>query len=321
MRRLLRTLLLLGGASLASGCWNFSDDLRVCQQHDRCVEPPKAFTLVQLFPGVELNAIWGRSETQLYAVGARGRLLEGNGQSFAVNPSFSTTTTADCYGLFGRGTDELYVTGQSSTLQHWNGGRWTSEAPAGVDLFSIWGEASPTGDVYAVGSPSSGTGGIIYRHTGTGWAKELDTPTRLLGVWHDGVRAWAVGINGQILQRDGASWTSMSGATDVSLNAIWGAAPDDLWAVGTYGAALHWNGSQWTATQTGTSTPLLGVWGNAPDNVWASGQAGLVLQWNGRVWRQHPTTITEHLYGDWVSPTGTVWLAGSAGGIYRSDAK
>ncbi len=317
------------GLFLLSGCWNFAEDLQSCQRLGRCgaelvdagSSGPRVFEEQHRETQVDLNTIWGPSEEEVYVVGGKARFLRrGSGGGFSSVVPFPSSE--HLYGLFGRANGELYVSGTQGFLARFDGTGWVSEGPSGNELYAVTGAPQPGGELYAVGERSAALGtGVIFRRAGGGWVEDHTTTAgKLLGVWHDGNQAWAVGENGIILRRSAGVWAPVPGAGSTVLIDVWGAAADDVWAVGMDGKVLHWNGTQWSLSNTGTAAHLRGVSGSGPSDVWVVGDAGLVMQWDGQQWRVHPTQISETLYGVWVSPAGAVWAVGSAGGIYRALA-
>jgi hypothetical protein len=101
-----------------------------------------------------------------------------------------------------------------------------------------------------------------------------------------------------------------------ALDAVWGAAADDVWAVGAAGTILHWNGAAWSPSASGTTTELEDVWGSGPADVWAVG-AGVVLHWDGQTWSKvvaalgtDLTTESLPLRRVWGTSATDVWALG-----------
>lgn len=91
----------------------------------------------------ELNAVWGSSAADIWAVGAAGALAHWTGASWA-NASGST---ASLNGVWGSGSSDIWAVGASGTLLHWNGSSWASvssgttnplNALTGTSASSIW---------------------------------------------------------------------------------------------------------------------------------------------------------------------------------------
>ena len=116
-------------------------------------------------------------------------------------------------------------------------------------------------------------------------------------------------------------WSWCRPGPAVGLDAIWGAAGDDIWAVGDRGTILRWNGSTWiTVTEVGSPAPgdLHDVWGETagskygPESVWVVGDAGVVRRFDGTAWRIADAESRYSLRGVWGSPSGVLRVVGGA---------
>ena len=67
--------------------------------------------------GADLNAVWGSSATDVYAVGSSGTILHFDGNAWQAIPS---GTTATLYGVGGSSATDVYVTGDG-TILHYDG--------------------------------------------------------------------------------------------------------------------------------------------------------------------------------------------------------
>jgi len=54
----------------------------------------------------------------------------------------------------------------------------------------------------------------------------------------------------------------------LTLNGIWGSAPDNVWIVGSPDIDLHWDGSRLVTGKVDTRQSLFGIWGSGEDDVW-----------------------------------------------------
>ena len=68
----------------------------------------------------------------------------------------------------------------------------------------------------------------------------------------------------------------------VSLNGVWGAAPDDVWIVGSPDLTLHWDGATLATGKTDSRQTLFGVWGSGKSDVWTF-SAGNAM-WHSSGW-------------------------------------
>lgn len=159
--------------------------------------------------------------------------------------------------------------------------------------------------------------------------------------------------------QDAGVWEEVESPTTQQLDAIWGAAADDIWAVGHGGVAIHYDGAAWTASSTGTSAVLYSVWGapsgkfwaggddtmirweggqwvpdpwftgrsiaqirgSGADDVWVALSAESVLaHWDGASWSEVAAPEDEFISALWVPAPGQVWAMGLERGVYRRSA-
>ena len=97
------------------------------------------------------------------------------------------------------------------------------------------------------------------------------------------------------------------------LNAVWGAAADDIWAVGALGVILHWDGTSWKGADSGTTRQLNSVWGGSAGDVWTVGVLGTILRLGGGVWQNFPGGTSYDLMDVWGSAQNDVWAVGDPG--------
>lgn len=210
--------------------------------------------------GVNLKGIWGSSASNIFAVGASGRILRYNGSAWAVQ---TTPRTETLNGVWGSSATDIWAVGNSYrvsgtnyyTLLHTtNGGtNWTNYTMTnGRNLYGVWG--SSASDVYAMGES-----GTILHYNGTSWSAMI-TPSNqvtLTGVWGTGGTDWAGGdrvyavgyrssggSSGVVWYYDG-TWHNMNCGTTKALSGIWGSAPDNIYAAGeatTGGTLVHYDG-------------------------------------------------------------------------------
>ena len=74
------------------------------------------------FPqGNNLNAIWGNSNDEMFAVGNLGTLFYYNGRSWT---EVKTETNKDLNSIWGSSPNNIFVVGHSGTILHFNGNQW-----------------------------------------------------------------------------------------------------------------------------------------------------------------------------------------------------
>ena len=281
-----------------------------------------------------LHGIWGSSPTQVFAAGAGGTILGYNGSSWTSIASDATSnlwdlwgssgadihgaaeatagtgqrihfdgtawrhdsvpSTASMYSVWGTSPSNIYFSGSSGTLLHFDGvSSWTPiETGTLSPLLGIWGSAP--NDVYIVGLNGTALhfdGQTVTPMALPGLTVQSSGATESLGaVWGSSAKdVWIGGgdSSGDLWHFDGAQWTkstlwSVPGAVGVGITGLWGASSSDLWAVGGNNA-YHFDGAAWTSVPLPTTgATLIRVWGAGSLNVFATGVsngAGVILRY------------------------------------------
>jgi hypothetical protein len=167
-----------------------------------------------------LNALWGSSTTNIYAVGSSGTILSFNGTSWKlVTPAI---TSVDLYCIWGSSANDILVGGYLGKLFRYNGIAWQSLSLTSQDLRAIWG--SSDSDVYATGSH-----GDILHYDGTTWKTvTISSGVQLNTLWGSAADdVFAAGKNGKIFHYydNGVSlgWHDITpGLSIYDINAAWG---------------------------------------------------------------------------------------------------
>ncbi|GAA3341201.1 hypothetical protein GCM10020358_31650 [Amorphoplanes nipponensis] len=254
-------------------------------------------------------------------------------------------------------------------IERWNGISWSTvtspnATPYYNELRDI--DATSATNAWAVGYANGAPGvngqprnTLAMRWNGSRWSV-VPTPQpgtnlrQLYGVKAFGPSdAWSVGwyhdasFHGEalLLHWNGTAWTQVTapdpGTSGNSLEAVAGAAPDDVWAVGSYTdsgdsgvlghpLALHYDGARWTRAelppQSGSGTFLHSVTALSPDDVWAVGSRNgyhepAAYHFDGAAWSEVPISVATGtgnnvLYGVAGTAANQVWAVGytSSGG-------
>ncbi len=170
-------------------------------------------------PGVpataDLNAIWGTSATDLFAVGAGGVILRYNGSTWQT---MTSNTSNALNGVWGSSGTNILAVGGNRTVMRYNGTSWASAnsgVPTGAVLNDVW--VSSDTLAYAVGN-----GGVILRWNGTSWSSMTSGTTVNLydidgssgTIFAGGGMAISDGIggscDGRVLRLDGSTWTDLA---------------------------------------------------------------------------------------------------------------
>lgn len=139
--------------------------------------------------------IGGTGANDLWIVALDDTLLQWNGAFQLVAATLPVAVVSFELGLWARGPQDFWVTGDAGVLYRYTSGAWTS-VDTGTDnlLRNVWG--LNTGTMWAVGNR-----GTIARFDGASWSVLEDTtPRTLLSVWGaSATDAWAVGEGGTVL--------------------------------------------------------------------------------------------------------------------------
>jgi serine/threonine protein kinase/tetratricopeptide (TPR) repeat protein len=266
------------------------------------------------WPAWSLYGVWGSAPDDIFAVGAGGKVLHHDGESWQA---MTLPTEISLRGVWGSGPDDVFAVGEGGTILHHDGQSWRAlTVPTAAILSGVWG--SGPDDVFAVGE-----GGTILHYDGQSW-QGMPSSTRawLSGVWGSGPDdVFAVGEDGTILHYDGQSWRAMPSSNDAWLYGVWGSEPDDVFAVGYGGTVVHWDGQSWQGMPSFTRAKLSGVWGSGPDDVFAMGQGSTILHWDGKSWRTMESPAVAALSGVWGSGPGGVFAVGDGGMVLGYDGR
>lgn len=190
--------------------------------------------------GLSLNAIWGTSATNAYAVGSNGTILFFNGSSWTNLTSsklaspITITTGINLYCIWGSSANDVYAGGELGNLFHFNGSEWSSvNSGTSQDIRALWG--SSTSDVYAAGS------------------------------------------YGDILHYGGLTWKLAAASSGIRLNSLWGSGPNDVFAAGEYGAVYHYDGISWTKLGNTSLVDIYAVWGSTSGKVYFACKNGVMI--------------------------------------------
>lgn len=144
---------------------------------------------------------------------------------------------------------------------------------------------------------------VTVRSSGlvTDWGEEYSAESSLNAVWGASPDdVFAVGDGGLILHFDGAAWRVMSSGHDGDLGHVWGFSGTDVYASGPE-AVLHYDGERWSTVLEGG--PFGGVWGPGRDDVHVVGDTH---RFDGDTWQPVSLVLTDLLQFPWLQ---VVWGA------------
>ncbi len=259
-----------------------------------------------------LNAVWGASGTNLFAVGLGGTILHYDGTAWSSQIS---GTTQDLYGVWGSGASSVYAVGLGGTILHYDGTGWSAAVSGTLqNLYAVWG--SSASDVFAVGA-----GGTILHYDGVSWSAQTGAVTKdLHGVWgSSGTDVFAVGDSGSVEQYNGTAWVIQSSGTLLDLLGVWGTAGNNVYAVGRSGEMLQFSGSTWKTLIILTSQDLYGVSGSSPTNLYVVGASGTILHFGGSSWTTQSGGTLQNLAGLVVTSSIEAFAVGAGGTILHDS--
>jgi len=303
----------------------------------------------------DLRDVWGRAADDVYAIGD-STVVRWNGTSWV-----SLAPPAGPFRAIAGDASHLYVVGDGGTVAVYDGAQWTIEnVGTSADLTGVWaagglvvavgasgtivqndgtgwvpGRTATSANLTGVwgsvqdGFFASGERGTVLFFDGRVWrplalGRGFLGPANQTFVAIAGVPGVTVGLIGtdDLATYEGAAWAPAALPTAETIDAVWGAGPDDVFAVGRNGTILHHDGLRWTVQSSPTTVDLHAVWGTAPDDVYASGDAFTLLHYDGASWSTLRAGAIGGTSGDFTGlyalAPGDV-LASGPTGIYRYD--
>lgn len=230
-----------------------------------------------------INAVWGSSASNVYAVGWDHTIYHFDGDMWDL---------VDVSGLFPDG-------GSSSFID---------------DFFAVWGSSGS--DVFAA------TDGAIVHFDGSKWAR-TDLGFWVREIWGSGENdVYAVGDNATIGHFDGSTWTTteLPDADGRSLGDVWGSGPNDIYVVQSRGNKyFHFDGMAWSTFEVDAFNQLTAVWGSYTNDVYLIGTSGAILHSDGTGFLQLNGTNRPYLVDGWLEENGNAMVVGVGRDIYSLE--
>jgi len=217
-----------------------------------------------------LNAVWGRSTNDVYAVGQNGTILhfEGNGKCSKME----SNTDEELNSIWGN-SNYIYAVGDNGVILTYVNNQWNVESKT-VNWFNgIW---SIDNQLFVVGSA-----GIILHYDGNSWVEQPNvTFNELNSVWGTAVNnVYAVGNSGTLLFYDGSEWVNIMTSTFIDFHCIHGVAENNIFLVGFDGTIRHFQGVNWNSVNSGTSVSLNSLWALSDTLFYTVGRKGTILKY------------------------------------------
>jgi len=256
----------------------------------------------------DLNAIWGRSRIDIYAVGNNGVILHYDGNAWRTQIS---SVQHNLHAIWGNETG-IYIVGDNGLILKREYQTWERIGTdlADQDLLDIWGITEQ--DLIVVGKK-----GTILKNSSGVWIKMASrTLSTLNSVWGDATPAYACGSGGKIMRFMDNQWSPLASQTFNTLNAMWGQLDNDLlFAVGDSGIILKKQSGAWYETIEDTFVNLHAVWGFSDGKVFAGGYHGTILFHDiaRPEWNSMNTTTTDTIKDIWGTSSQDVYAVGENG--------
>jgi len=255
----------------------------------------------------DLNAIWGRSRTDIYAVGNNGVILHYDGNAWRNQMS---SVQNDLHAIWGNETD-IYIVGDNGLILKHEYQTWVPmTSGTDNDLLDIWGITE--NDIIVVGKK----GTILKNSSGLWFEMASRTLSTLNSVWGTAGFIYTCGTGGKILRFRDNQWNPISSQTFNSLNALWGQSNNDLlYAVGDSGVMLKNQSGAWSETIADNFVNLHAIIGFSDGKVFAGGYHGTILfhdtarpEWNPMM-----TSSTDTIKDIWGTSSQDVYAVGENG--------
>jgi len=166
-----------------------------------------------------LYGVWGAAPDDVWAVGGNpfgtgdvDIILHYDGSDWTRMP-LTAGPGVSLFKVWGSGSDDVFVVGQSGTILHWDGSSWSPQTSgARPTLFTTSGTGP--NDVFAVGGPPT----TLLHYDGSTWTPAAPDGPDFFSNGLNGVSANAlgnvmiVGMSGVKWRRDRGAWLSDSEA-------------------------------------------------------------------------------------------------------------
>jgi hypothetical protein len=296
---------------------------------------------------MQINAIRGRSASDVWIAGALGGLAHFDGTSWRRS---DPGTQDSMRALWLRESEEvallrleyLYTRGAALPDAGVSAGGWTRQAAdslpaeytATTTIFeSGWGTPgaewfwAATRRHANASEPSSGLwrlrrlpSGELEVGVGLPTAEFRGQMTAIHGASADVL--WSVGIEGATVRITGAqgdtpTFEAFNSQTWDALNGVWVASESEAWSVGARGTIRHYTGDPtfWDVVpDVPTTETLRAVWGSSPSDIWVVGDGAVILHYDGTSWARVKIAGLGARRPDlttvWMAGPGKVWIGG-----------
>jgi hypothetical protein len=160
---------------------------------------------VLMFPPIgnnDFEAVWGTSDSNIFAVGDDGVIAHFDGTSWEL---MNSGVMRDLDGIWGTSANNVYAVGSSGLILHYDGSTWENVFSRTTNfLYDVWGTS--TDNIYC------SDGAYFYHYDGDGWSQ-----SPYLGSWYSVYAMWgsspnnifAFASSGMVYHYVGSEWTDI----------------------------------------------------------------------------------------------------------------
>jgi hypothetical protein len=269
--------------------------------------------------GNPIRGVWGRSSTDIWAVGGGGVIQHYDGATWSLVASPTTATLTD---VWAAAADRAFAVGQGGIIARYDGAAWSLlTSGTTLDLAAVWG--SGPDDVWAAAERSERPdplGPLVHTFlhwNGLTWTRSTAiapeaSATQISDLWGcSASEVYAVGSNGKgvVFRWDGTRFTSvMTGSSSSSYPGVWcsGAGRPAWFAynacpMGLCSAKLSGDGTTWARSEYAVGA----IAGSGPSDLWTAARSynapskpHLTLHWNGTIWEELADTVLAPRFSD-----------------------
>ena len=245
-----------------------------------------------------INALWGSSASDVWAVGDVGRILHWDGSAWSVIEDGESS--AQLIGVWGTGPNDVWAVGADSNavVLHWDGTKWFRREMGnlGIDVLTgVWG--SGPNDVWIAGWNGRGVPwqqGAVARWDGTKWSQVHTSHGIYQRIWGSSANdVWIAASDfGQTFADhwNGSTWEEVPFAQQHPIQTFTGTGPNDIWVAGYGSGPQHFDGKDWSPPYK-TDYTVSSLFAIDSSTVWAVGAAGVMRRWDGFTWSPQPPLV------------------------------
>jgi hypothetical protein len=240
-------------------------------------EPPTQWVWQNPLPqGNTLEAVWGRSASEVYAIGDQQTLMRWDGTAWLAAQRPASQPISDMWGL---ANGVLFAAGYFGEVLRYDGIAWT-EIPTDFDDNLVAILAFSETDLYVA---ERFPGNRIRHYDGVEWTQIGTAPDGIHDLGGSGPNdIYVVGFEGMMIHYDGAVWTPIPGFSALDITSVWSNTSDDVFALQQGSLLHHFDGLSWT--QVGADATVAwqsDMWGTSTHNVWFVDPNGGLSHYNG----------------------------------------